>query len=93
MIDIIFSLFEDRRLLGMICAAVAAAATVITLAMPLLGDDRLERRMAAVAAEREKIRLRGRSRLLGADKGRLRTSTKEYMGPFNSELQRADCWR
>jgi tight adherence protein C len=79
MIDIIFSLFEDRRLLGMICAAVAAAATVITLAMPLLGDDRLERRMAAVAAEREKIRLRERSRLLGADKGRLRTSTKEYM--------------
>ena len=60
MIDLLFALFDDKRLLAMICAAIAAGATVVTLAMPLLGGDVLEKRIAAVAAEREKIRQRER---------------------------------
>ena len=79
MIDILFAVFEDKRLLLMIFAAVAAAATVITLAMPLLGGDVLEKRMAAVAAEREKIRQRERERLMRNDKATLRKSPKQYM--------------
>src|SRR5579864_4533367 len=80
MIDFLFTLFDDKRLLAMIFAAVAAGATVITLAMPLLGGDALEKRMAAVAAEREKIRQRERERLTrGGDKPSLRASPKQYM--------------
>jgi tight adherence protein C len=80
MINAIFAIFEDRRILGMICAAIAAAATVITLAMPLLGSDKLEKRMAAVATEREKIRQRERERLSRGDKASLLgTSPRQYM--------------
>ena len=80
MINAIFAIFDDGRILGMICAAIAAAATVITLAMPLLGSDQFEKRMAGVAAEREKIRQRERERLSRGDKALLLgTSPKQYM--------------
>jgi tight adherence protein C len=79
MIELLFAIFEDKRLLAMICAAIAAGATVITLAMPLLGGNQLEKRMAAVAAEREKIRQRERERLSRGDKTTRRASPKQYM--------------
>ena len=80
MIDLLFALFDDKRLLAMICAAVAAGATVVTLAMPLLGSDVLEKRIAAVAAEREKIRQRERERASrGGERASLRVSPKQYM--------------
>jgi tight adherence protein C len=80
MLDFLFTLFDDKRLMAMIFAAVAACATVITLAMPLLGGDGLEKRMAAVAAEREKIRQRERERLSRAgEKTSRRASPKQYM--------------
>ena len=53
----------DPRVLTMVLAAIAAGATVITLAMPLLVRDTLSTRMKAVAFEREKIRQRDRDRL------------------------------
>jgi tight adherence protein C len=78
--EFIVNLFDNTRLLAMLFAAIAAGATVITLAMPLLGGDTLERRMAGVAAEREKIRQRERERLSrGTEKASLRTSPKAYM--------------
>ena len=79
MLDFLYAVFENKRLMAMIFAAVAAVATVITLAMPLLGGDALEKRMAAVATEREKIRQRERERLARGEKASLRTSPKEYM--------------
>lgn len=79
MFDFFYDLFGDRRMLVMIFAAVAAIATVITLAMPLIGGSGLERRIAAVAAEREKIRQRERERQLRGEKASLRTSPKQYM--------------
>src|SRR5580692_1961602 len=79
MLDFLFALFDDKRLMAMIFAAIAAGATVITLAMPLLGGDALEKRMAAVATEREKIRQRERERLARGEKPSLRTSPKQYM--------------
>ena len=79
MIEFLFAIFEDKRILAMICAAIAAGATVITLAMPLLGGNELEKRMAAVAVEREKIRQRERERLSRGDKTTRRTSPKQYM--------------
>ena len=70
----------DPHFLTMLLAAVAAGATVLTLAMPLLVRDTLSTRMKAVAFEREKIRLRERERLAqGNNKVTLRQSPKAYM--------------
>src|ERR1700683_5202973 len=69
----------DPRVLTMVLAAIAAGATVITLAMPLLVRDTLSTRMKAVAFEREKIRQRERERLALGSKVSLRPSPKVYM--------------
>jgi tight adherence protein C len=53
----------DVKTMTMIFAALAAAATVLTLAMPLVFADPLDKRMRAVALEREKIRQRERERM------------------------------
>jgi tight adherence protein C len=69
----------DPQVLTMVFAAVAAGATVLTLAMPLLVTDTLSKRMKAVAIEREKIRQRERERLAQGSKITLRQSPKAYM--------------
>jgi tight adherence protein C len=80
MIDFIIAKLHDTRFLTMMFASVAAVATVITLAMPLLSPDTLNRRMKSVAFEREKIRQRERERLSREkDKVALRQSPKQYM--------------
>jgi tight adherence protein C len=75
----ISDLLHDTRLIMMILAAIAACATVITLAMPLLATDTLSKRMNAVAIEREKIRQRERERMARGDRVKLRASPKQYM--------------
>src|ERR1700751_5335417 len=79
MIDFMIEKMSDTRLLAMLFAAVAAAATVLTLAMPLLAGDNLGKRMKAVALEREKIRQRERERMAGPQKISLRRSPKQFM--------------
>ena len=64
----------------MVFAAVAAAATVLTLAMPFVFADPLDKRMRAVALEREKIRQRERERMAQENqKVKLRQSPKQYV--------------
>jgi tight adherence protein C len=64
--------------LTMVLAAVAAGATVLTLAMPLLAGDTLDKRMKSVALEREKMRQRERERMArGQEKVNLRSSPKQ----------------
>lgn len=79
MIDLIIDRFHDTRFLVMLFAAIAAAATVLTLAMPLLATNALPRRMKAVALEREKIRQRERERLSRGEKVSLRQTPKQYI--------------
>jgi tight adherence protein C len=80
MIEFLIEKLHDTRLLTMLFAAVAAAATVVTLAMPLLATDSLAKRMKSVATERERIRQRERERLAkGKEKVSLRQSPKQYM--------------
>lgn len=79
MIDFLISTMHNPRLLSMIFAAVAAGATVLTLAMPLFAGDALPKRMKSVALEREKIRQRERERLARGEKVVLRASPKQYM--------------
>src|SRR5262245_39257426 len=77
MIELLIDKLHDTKFLAMMFAAIAAMATVITLAMPLLAGDNLERRMKSVAIEREKIRQR--ERLARGEKVSLRASPKQYM--------------
>jgi tight adherence protein C len=79
MLDFLIDKLNDTRLLAMIFAAIAAGATVITLAMPLLAVDNLDKRLKAVAIEREKLRQRERERMARGDKVALRQSPKQYM--------------
>jgi len=81
MIDFIISKLHDTKFLTMLLASVAAIATVLTLAMPLLSPDTLGKRMKSVALEREKIRQRERERLARGEKEKiaLRSSPKQYM--------------
>jgi tight adherence protein C len=79
MIEILIERLHDTRFLAMVLAAVAAIATVITLAMPLLVNDTLAQRMNAVALEREKMRQRERERMMRKEKVSLRTAPKQYM--------------
>jgi tight adherence protein C len=66
--------------LTMVFAAIAAAATVVTLAMPIVFANPLGRRMRSVAVERERIRARERERMAqGKQKVSLRQSPKQYI--------------
>jgi tight adherence protein C len=79
MLQTLLDTLQNTRLLAMMFAALAATATVITLAMPLMANDPLERRMKAAALEREKIRQRERERLAQGDRVSLRQSPRQYM--------------
>jgi len=71
--------FLDINALTMLFAAIAAGATVLTLAMPFLATDTLSKRMKAVALEREKIRQRERERMAQGGKITLRQLPRAYM--------------
>ncbi len=79
MTQYLISIMHDTRLLAMIFASVAAIATVLTLAMPLLASDPLSKRMKSVAIEREKIRQRERERLARGEKVSLRSTPKQFI--------------
>src|SRR3984885_15289790 len=63
----------------MVFAAIAATATVSTLVLPLLAGESLDKRMKAVASERERIRARERERLNKNEKVSLRQTPKQLV--------------
>jgi tight adherence protein C len=79
MIELLIDKLHDTHFLAMMLAAVAASATVLTLAMPLFATDNLGRRLKSVAIERERLRQRERDRLMRGQKVSLRQSPKQYM--------------
>jgi tight adherence protein C len=79
MLDILTDAVSNPRLLAMVFSALAAIATVLTLAMPLLATDSLSKRMKSVALERDQMRQRERERLARGEKITLRRSPKQYM--------------
>ncbi len=81
--DLIYSKIMDPRFMLMIASAIAAAATVVSIAVPLLEGDALKKRVKAVSVERERIRAREREKLeKGGDKKGLRQAPKAYMLDF-----------
>ncbi len=81
MIDFLIDRMHDPKMMTAVFAAVAAIATVLTLTMPLLTGNTLNKRMNAVALEREKMRQRERERMARGEKEKvsLRQSPKQYM--------------
>ena len=79
MLDLLIDAISNPRLLAMAFSAIAAIATVLTLAMPLFATDSLTKRMKAVALEREQMRQRERERLARGEKIALRRSPMQYM--------------
>jgi len=78
-VEFLIDKLHDPKMMASVFAAIAAMATVITLAMPLLARNDLTRRMNAVSVEREKMRQRERERLARGDKVQLRQSPKQFM--------------
>jgi len=77
MLDLLTSSLNTKTL-TMLFAAIAAAATILTIAMPYAFADALGKRMKAVALEREKIRARERERMAQQNqKINLRQAPKE----------------
>lgn len=79
----------DRDFLVMMFAGVAAAMTVLTLAMPLLVRDQLGRRMKAVAIERDAMRARERERMARNSAVSIRREPKAYMKRIVDRLELA----
>jgi len=67
----------DSQFMLAALAAVAAAGTVLTLALPLAERNALDKRMRAVALERDKIR--ARERVMTRQRITLRQQPKAYM--------------
>ncbi len=79
MIALLYAKISNPQVMAMILVAIATAATVITIALPLVEGDVLGRRMKAVAIERDRIRARERERLNKGAKVSLRQEPKVYM--------------
>ncbi|MEN3383419.1 MAG: tight adherence protein [Hyphomicrobiales bacterium] len=79
MVEFLIEKLHDPKMVAAVFAAIAAMATVITLAMPLLAGDNLGKRMKSVALEREKMRQRERERMARGERVFLRVSPKQYM--------------
>src|SRR5260221_7945857 len=63
----------------MLLAAIAASESAYTLIMPFLATGGLEKRMKAVASERERIRQRERERLSKTEKISLRQTPRQLV--------------
>jgi len=80
MISLIADKALDSQFLLSLFVAIAAAATVLTIAIPLTEGSNLQKRMKNVATEREKIRARERERLnRQTDRVSLRQEPKAFM--------------
>src|SRR6476619_4158133 len=79
MIDVLIAKLHDARFMTMLLAAFAASATAYTLIMPFFVGEGLEKRMKAVASERERIRQRERERLNRTEKVSLRQTPKQIV--------------
>lgn len=71
------NLMFDKQFMVTALAAVAAFATILTLAFPLLESDRLGARLKAVATRREELRRLAREQM--NKKGTLRTTPVGFM--------------
>ncbi len=79
MLELLITKFHDPHFMTMLLAAIAASATAYSLIMPLFSGENLQKRMKAVASERERIRQRERDRLSKTEKVSLRQTPKQLV--------------
>jgi tight adherence protein C len=79
MVDFLIDAIHNVRFMTMLFAAIAASATAYTLVMPLFAGENLNKRMKAVASERERIRARERERMNKSEKVSLRQTPKQLV--------------
>src|ERR1700741_5274209 len=79
MIGFLVDKIHDAHFMTMLLAAVAVSATAYTLIMPMFASEGLQKRMKAVASERERIRQRERDRLSKTEKVSLRQTPKQLV--------------
>lgn len=79
MVELLIDRLHNTQFLVTMLTAIAAMATVFTIAMPFVTGDNLERRMKAVALERDKIRARERERMARGERVSLRQTPRAYM--------------
>ena len=81
----VFEYLLDQRFMVGLFAAVAAFATIWTLSRPYLEGDKLNKRMKAVAVQREELRKKNREAL--AKKGQLRSTPVGFMKETVDQLK------
>ncbi len=86
MFELIIDRLSNPRFVAGVLVAIGCAASVLTLAMPLLQTDNLGRRMKAVSSERERIRQRERERLAAGQKPSLRQEPKRLFKQVVDQL-------
>ena len=79
MFETILDRVDNPHFLVSVFVAIATAATVLTVTMPLFQKDILAKRMKTVAGERERIRTRERDRASRGSKTSLRQEPKVFM--------------
>jgi tight adherence protein C len=79
MVDFLITKLHDPHFMTMLFAAIAVSATAYTLIMPLFAGENLNKRMKAVASERERIRQRERERMNAGEKVSLRQTPKQLV--------------
>jgi len=79
MIDFLSTKLHDPHFMTMLLAALAVSMTAYTLIIPFFAGESLNKRMKAVANERERIRQRERDRLNKSEKVALRQSPKQLV--------------
>src|SRR5580693_6242125 len=79
MISLLVDKIHDPHFMTMLLAAIAVSATAYTLIIPFFAGESLDKRMKAVANERERIRARERDRLAKSEKVSLRQTPKQLV--------------
>ncbi|MEH2510856.1 tight adherence protein C [Nitrobacteraceae bacterium AZCC 1564] len=79
MLDLLIAKLHDARFMTMLLSAIAVSATVWALLSPMFAGDVLQKRMKAVASERERMRQRERDRLTRSEKVTLRQTPKQLV--------------
>lgn len=79
MFDLLITKFHDARFMTMLLSAIAVSATVWALVSPMFAGEGLQKRMKAVASERERMRQRERERLNRPEKVALRQTPKQLV--------------
>lgn len=87
MVDFLIAKLHDRDFMIQLLIAIAVCATILTIAMPLVAGDDLNRRMKAVSVERNRIRERERARLASGERVTLRPTPKAWILSVVETLQ------